>query len=535
MCSRRRAELGNSSEVEWAEPDYIARAASIPNDPLLPGQWGLAKVNASAAWDVVTGTQSVVIAVLDSGIDKTHLDLSGKLWVNPGEIAGNGIDDDNNGYVDDVNGWDFVNSDNDPSDDNGHGTQVAGIAAADTNNAAGIAGMCWNCKIMPVKVMQGSGVANYSDITAGVLYAAQKGAKVINLSLGGYGNSSALRSAIQAAVNTYGAVVVGGAGNDNLNAAFYPAAYDEVLAVAGTTETDEKAGLSNYGTWVDVSAPAINITTTFLGGDWGPVNGTSFAAPFASGLAGLLRSQHPDWTPGMVKTHIEHTADAIDALNQSYAGKLGSGRIDAGAAVSIAPHPILTLKSTAVNGDPLGRPTQGESASLAITLSNDWLEALGTTGILTTTDPLVTIDQEAASFGDVPAGGTGVSTPVYTFSVALAAGYNHPIPFFLQVSANSGAYTATLPLTITTRSANEPVGGTIIENTIWTNDKTYLVNSNLGIAPGITLTIQAWNGHPIYRQLQLQRGRHADRRWHASQPIRFHGQSERQLGQDLFR
>ena len=163
--------------VEWAEPDYIARAASVPDDPLLPGQWGLAKVNATAAWNVVTGTQSVVIAVLDSGIDKTHIDLSGKLWVNPGEIAGNGIDDDNNGYVDDVNGWDFVNNDNDPSDDNGHGTQVAGIAAAETNNAAGMAGMCWNCKIMPVKVMQGSGVANYSDITAGVLYAAQKGAE----------------------------------------------------------------------------------------------------------------------------------------------------------------------------------------------------------------------------------------------------------------------------------------------------------------------------------------------------------------------
>lgn len=291
----------NSPEVEWAEPDYIARCASenstqlrttTPNDPLLPSQWGLSKIHAPDAWDVVTGTSTVVIAVLDSGIDKTHPDLSGKLWVNPGEIPGNGIDDDNNGYIDDVNGWNFVNNNNDPSDDNGHGTQVAGIAAAATNNGLGIAGMCWNCKIMPVKVMQSSGIANYSDITTGVWYAAQKGAEVINLSLGGYGNSSALHAAIQEAVNTYGAVVVGGAGNDNLNAAFYPAAYDEVLAVAGTTATDEKATLSNYGTWVDVSAPAINITTTFLGGDWGPVNGTSFAAPFVSGLAGLLHSQH---------------------------------------------------------------------------------------------------------------------------------------------------------------------------------------------------------------------------------------------------
>lgn len=228
--------------------------------------------------------------------------------------------------------------------------------------------------------------------------------------------------------------------------------------------------------------------------------------------------------------HVEHTANSIDALNPSYAGKLGSGRIDTAAAVSIAPQPILTLKSTAVNGDPLGRPTQGERSSLAITLSNDWLNAMGTIGTLTTTDPLVTIHQQAASFGDIPAGGIGVSTPVYTFSVALAAGYNHSIPFLLQVSANSGVYTATLPLTITTRSANEPVGGTISENKTWTNDKTYLVQSNLVVADGVTLTIQAGTEILFTGNFNFSVGGTLIADGTQSQPIRFRGQSGNSWG-----
>ncbi len=271
-------------------------------------------------------------------------------------MAGNGLDDDNNGFVDDVKGWDFVNDDNNPADDNGHGTQVAGIAAAAADNSAGIAGMCWNCRIMPVKVMQVSGVANYSDVADGVLYAAKKGAKVINISLGGYGNSSALLSAIRTAVNEYGAIVVGGAGNDNVSAPFYPAAYEEVLAVAGTDEGDLKAGYSNYGSWVDLAAPGMNITTTFLGGDWGPANGSSFAAPFVSGLAGLIRSQHSDWPAALVQAQIDHTTDPIDALNPAYARQLGSGRINAATAVTQPPHPILSLQSTAVDGDPKAGP-----------------------------------------------------------------------------------------------------------------------------------------------------------------------------------
>ena len=196
------AKYAADPAIAWAEPDYLAYAAeTTPNDPLLPGQWGLDKIEASTAWDVVTGTETVVIAVVDSGIDTTHPDLVANLWNNPGEIPDNGVDDDNNGYIDDVQGWNFVSGSNDIFDGNGHGTQVAGVLAAVTDNGQGIAGVCWNCRVMPVKVMAVSGVSNYSDIALGVEYAADKGAHVINLSLGGYAYSNALQEAITYAVD----------------------------------------------------------------------------------------------------------------------------------------------------------------------------------------------------------------------------------------------------------------------------------------------------------------------------------------------
>jgi subtilisin family serine protease/N-acetylneuraminic acid mutarotase len=514
------AALSADPQVEWAEPDYLAYAIAIPNDPLFSSQWALTKIAAPVAWDVVTGTQTIAIAIIDSGIDLSHPDLAGQVWVNPGETPGNGLDEDNNGYVDDVNGWDFVNDDNNPSDDEGHGTQVSGVASAATNNAAGIAGMCWGCRIMPVKVMQASGVANYSDIAAGVRYAAEKGAKVINLSLGGYSDSHTLHSAIQYAISK-DAVVIAGAGNDGVSTRFYPAAYEEVLAVAGTDASDVKTAISNYGDWVDLSAPAAAITTTFMGGDYGAAEGTSFAASFTSGLAGLVISEHSSWTPALVVAQILHTADPIDALNPAYAGLLGSGRINAGTAVTVTPHPILVIDATAVNGDPLGRPTPGESASLQVTLVNDWLDATSVQGILSTTDPYITINTSTASFGSISSGGTGIGSPLFVFTVASGAGYNHPIPFNLHVSANGGAYSLDLSLTLTTSSGNQNVGGTIGTNTTWTNDKTYIVTSNVGVAPGVTLTIQAGTVVKFNGNYSLNVGGALVADGAQSQPIRF--------------
>ncbi len=514
------AALAADPRVEWAEPDYLARPVdTTPNDPHFSEQWGLTQIEAPAAWDVVTGTQTVVIAIVDSGIQEDHPDLDDHLWVNPGEIAGNGVDDDNNGYVDDVHGWNFVADSNDIADGNGHGTQVAGVAAAESDNGLGIAGVCWNCRIMPVKVMADSGVANYSDIAEGVRYAADKGAQVINLSLGGYANSNALREAVAYAADK-GAVVVGGAGNDNTASPFYPAAYDGVLAVAGTADDDTKAAFSDYGDWVDLAAPAVAITTTFLGGDYGPADGTSLAAPFVSGLAGLIRSRWPEWTPAMVRNQLVQTADDLDALNPAYAGQLGAGRINAAAAMQ-DPHPVLTLAGTAVNGDPLGRPTPGEAATLVVTLGNDWLDAIGVTGVLSTTDPYVTLGQATASYGDIPAGESGDSSPAYTFTVASGAGYNHPIPFTLDVTANGGTYTTTLPFTITTRSGDEPFCGTIATDTLWTSDKTYIINCNVGVAPGYTLTIEPGTEIHFNGNYTLSVGGTLIADGTAAQPIRF--------------
>lgn len=483
------ALLETDPSVEWAEPDYLAFAAdTTPNDPDLPDQWGLARIQALAAWDITTGSATVPIAVVDSGIEFSHPDLSDKLWVNPGETAGNGLDDDNNGYIDDVNGWDFVNGDNIPADDNGHGTQVAGIAAASTNNAVGIAGVCWACRIMPVKVMDASGVANYSDIAVGVLYAAQKGAKVINLSLGGYSYSSALHAVVQGAVETHGTVIVAGAGNDNLESRFYPAAYDSVLAVAGTNQTDAKAALSNFGAWVDLSAPAVAIKTTFMGEDYGEVDGTSYAAPFVAGIAGLLRSQNPTWSPEMVRAQIIHTAEDIDSLNPGLEGLLGSGRVHADEAIRTAANPSLAIQGYRVDGLANGRPEPGSTVDLDIVLYNDWADAGGVQATLTSSDPYVSLVNGSASFGDIPAYGSGTSTMPFQFSVSASAPYAHSLDLTLNLTA-TGGYTVGIPLRIQTASVVVYPSATLTTET-WTNDRIYVINKETGIPEGETLTIE---------------------------------------------
>ena len=455
---------------------------TTPTDPLYPSQWGLAKIGAPSAWDVVVGTPSIAIAIVDTGVDVTHPDLAVQLWTNPGEAPGNGIDDDGNGYVDDVNGWNFVADTAEVNDDDGRGTRMAGVAAAETNNGQGIAGLCWNCRIMPVKVVQSGGVANYSDLATGIRYAADKGAKVIVIGTGGYADSPTLRDAIQYAATR--SIIIAAAGDDNTDTPFYPAAYPDVLAVGGTTDTDTRASFSNYGAWVNVAAPAVAITTTLNGDGYGPASNTNLAASLTAGLAGLIWSEHSDWSPAMVKAQVIHTAEAIADTG------LGSGRINAANAVTQSPHALLAVASTTINGDAFGRPTPGEAASLAVTLSNDWLDAAGISGTLTTADPSVTIVTGTASFANIASGDTGAGSPVYSFTVASGAGYNHPIPFTLSLTANAGAYTATLPLTITTVSADQSFCGTIAADQTWTSDKTYIINCNVGVAPGYTLTIQ---------------------------------------------
>jgi len=479
----------NDPNVEWIEPDYLAHSTEvIPNDPYFASQWALDKIGATSAWDESTGSVSVSIAIVDSGVSFSHSDLASKLWVNPGEIPGNALDDDNNGYVDDVNGWDFVNNDNDPSDDHGHGTQVAGIAAAATDNDEGISGVCWECRIMPVKVMQ-TEVANYSDIALGILYAAQKGARIINVSLGGYSDSATLHSAIRTAVDEYDAVVVAGVGNDNISTAFYPAAYDEVLSVAGTNQDDIKTGISNFGSWVDITSPGETITTTFLGGDYGPVSGTSYAAPFASGTAALLISVNGGWSESLARAHIIQTADDIEHLNPGLEGLIGSGRLNAASAMTTTAEPLLSLEGYSVNGVWNGRPVPGESFSLEVTLFNEWGTATNVQAQLTSGEPFVTVINGTSTFDDILTYVFGSTVAPFRVEVDSSTPFGHGIDFNLNLTADGG-YSVDLAFQVMTESEIENVSGLIISDTTWSSDKTYLVGGNILVQDSITLTVE---------------------------------------------
>jgi type VII secretion-associated serine protease mycosin len=330
-----------------------------PNDPYYKYQWGLQKINAEKAWNISTG-KGIVVAVLDTGIDYTHPDISSKLWYNRQEVPNDGIDNDGNGFVDDYLGWDFAGSrwyrstqDNDVIDRNGHGTHVSGIIAAEANNSEGIVGVSPDAYILPVKVLDDSGRGSWSSVARGIRYAADMGAKIINLSLGGWGYASPrsfFGQAVKYAANK-GCVIVAAAGNSNSNVNnFMPANMSDVIAVGATTGlNDKRAYFSNYGSCLDVAAPGVNILSLRsegTGGDKGydffprldqeaeyrKLNGTSMAAPFVSGLAALLLAKDPTLTPNDVRRIIRFSSEDLGSLG--FDEYFGYGRIDAYAALT---------------------------------------------------------------------------------------------------------------------------------------------------------------------------------------------------------
>lgn len=323
--------------VAWVEPNYLFTPAFVPNDPAYRSVQRnyLSRLEMERAWDTTTGRREVVIAVLDTGVDVAHPDLAGGLWTNPGEVPGNGLDDDGNGFVDDVHGWDFADNDNDLADDYGHGTHVAGIAAARINNAVGIAGMAGGATIMPVDVFRG-GIGAYADLIQAIVYAADNGAQVINMSLGAPSYSRGEEAAVDYAW-ARDVVLVAAAGNNASNALFYPAAHAHVIGVAATTAADAQASFSNYGPFVAVSAPGLSIYSTLPWRSYGYLSGTSMAAPHVAGLAALIRSFNPTLRNDEVRALIESTADDLGAPGRD--DTFGFGRINAARALAAAPTP----------------------------------------------------------------------------------------------------------------------------------------------------------------------------------------------------
>jgi serine protease len=333
------SKLAKHSEVEWAEPLYLREIVNTPNDPHFSTQYALKNVQAEAAWEISKGNSDIIIAIVDSGVDWNHEDLAANIWQNDDPI--NGLDDDQNGFIDDIRGWDFGGldgtPDNDPVEDSPtHGTHVAGIASATTNNSIGIAGLGYNLTIMPIK-------ASRHDLTDevivygydGIIYAADNGADIINCSWGGFGFSNAEQEAIDYAVSK-GAVVVGAAGNDGVNEIIYPAAYKGTLSVGNTDENDIKSLSSNYGRGLDVCAPGSRINSTWQSAatPYRYLSGTSMASPLVAGLVGLVIDKFPDYTPLQIIEQIRVNADYIDNLNLGKENLLGSGRINAYKALS---------------------------------------------------------------------------------------------------------------------------------------------------------------------------------------------------------
>jgi subtilisin family serine protease len=359
------SEYQKDPNVEYVEPNYrVHLTSTIPNDPYFSKQWALnntgqtggkkdADIDAPEAWDISKGLSKVVIAIIDSGVDIDHPDLKNNIWRNTDEIPGDGQDNDQNGYVDDIHGWDFVENSSDPNpkiegkfdmQSISHGTFIAGIASASSNNKEGIAGISWSSKIMPLRVINDEGEGTISSVVKAINYARENGAKIINFSFVTDSASQALEDALDEAYQA-GLVIVAAAGNDDVDlekSKRYPVCNDgnnnKILGVAALNDKDRKPTWSNYGAkYIDVSAPGENIVgpvyysptegfTSFYEENW---SGTSTAAPHVAGLAALILAKYPYFTNKQVQDTIIKTAENIDSQNPAYKGKLGSGRINA--------------------------------------------------------------------------------------------------------------------------------------------------------------------------------------------------------------
>jgi subtilisin family serine protease len=414
--------------VARAEPVVLWKAHAAVNDPLAPNQWHLQRISASAAWDTTFGSSSVIVAVIDTGVDTAHADLAANIWTNTDEIPGNGVDDDHNGYVDDVHGWDFVSvdaslvvpdedpgpPDADPTDKYGHGTSMAGVIAAQANNGAGVAGVAPGVTIMPLRAgymdAESPEDATFQspDVASAIRYAVDNGARIISMSFGGYEPSPLVGDAVQYA-DSRGVLLVASAGNDSTDQPCFPAAYGNVLATAALEADDTWANFSNYGTWVDVAAPGEDILSLLPENGYWAMSGTSPAAAIVSGVAALAASSHSNWTKQQLRAQVLATVDEVASYpsltDVTRPPLLGAGRVNAQNAVGETPYsshayPLLVQ----VTENP-GNGNQELNAGEAALVSASWKVTAARSGLsarLASTDPWLHVSAatQSISVGD---------------------------------------------------------------------------------------------------------------------------------------
>lgn len=341
------SQLQRTTGVEAAQPNRVFQLHYVPNDPLLNEQYALTNIKAFDAWDMERGDPNVLVAVIDTGVDYEHPDLRDNLWLNKGEDLNNngqidasdfnGVDDDNNGFVDDIRGWDFTDApnypdggdylerDNDPMDGHGHGTGVAGIVAARADNNLGVAGLAHGCRVMNLRAFNSSGYGEEDDVASAILYAIANGARVVNMSFGDVFVSRVLDDVIQYGY-AQGVVMVSSAGNSSTDAIHYPSGFAETISVGATDDNDERAAFSNFGSTLDVVAPGSFVLSTTLHQDYHNWSGTSFSAPYVAAAAALVLSQQPDLDVDAVRAALVNTAD--DLGDPGWDATFAAGRLN---------------------------------------------------------------------------------------------------------------------------------------------------------------------------------------------------------------
>ncbi len=427
--------IKRNPNVKYVGPDYDVHIdQTLPEYPLFDDLWGLhntgqtggtadADIDAPEAWDIQTGSDQVVIAVIDTGVDYTHVDLEENMWMNPGEVP-DGVDNDKNGLIDDIYGWDFYNGDGDPMDDNSHGTHCSGTIAAGGHNFIGVTGVNWTARIMALKFLSASGSGSTSDAIASIDYVCMMKRDhsipivAMSNSWGGGGFEQSLLDIIEVA-NDLGILFVAAAGNSGANndlSPYYPSSYEapNVIAVAATDHNDSLAWFSSYGaTSVDLAAPGVNILSTIPGG-YGYKDGTSMATPHVSGVAGLIAAQYPGIEHYDIKERILNSVETKPWLGGMV---LTGGRLNAHFALAAVPHPIIIYTSHSVDdglgGNGLADP--GETINMVVSFWNSWADATNVLAALTTNDPsYISVTPDYADLGDI-SGGTGANSSYSIF------------------------------------------------------------------------------------------------------------------------